>query len=307
MPQDMTIGFIGLGHAGWPMAGLLAKAGYDVVAHDIDPDVEHAFAEENGCRPAGGIQGLAGVDLIVTMLPNGQVVRQVMLEADGGLAAHLAPGTVVIDTSSSDPYGTRELGAELAAHGIALVDAPVTRPEPGNERLTIMVGGDDAAVERALPVISAMAENVFRVGPLGAGHAMKTLNNYVSAASIAALFDALIVGNRFGLDVGQMIDVFNVGTAQNFTTFYMAKEHSLSRRYESLYSLALLVKDLGINARLAEGVHFETSLPAYVRDQFAAALADIGGDPDHTAALIHWERLAGEQLPTLDVPAPAAK
>jgi 3-hydroxyisobutyrate dehydrogenase-like beta-hydroxyacid dehydrogenase len=307
MPQDMTIGFVGLGHAGWPMAGLLAKAGYAVIAHDIDSEVEHAFAEENGCTPAGGIAGLANADVVVTMLPNGQVVRQVMLETDGGLAAHLAPGTVVIDTSSSDPYGTRELGAELAAHGIALVDAPVTRPEPGNDRLTIMVGGDEAAVDRAMPVIAAMAENVFRVGPIGAGHALKTLNNYVSAASISALFDALIVGNRFGLDVEQMIDVFNVGTAQNFTSFYMAKQHALSRRYESLYSLALLVKDLGIAARLSERVGFETSLPAYLRDQLGAALTDIGGDPDHTAALMYWEHRAGEQLPTLEVPAPAAK
>ncbi len=297
--EDLTIGYVGLGHAGWPMAALLARAGYTVVAHDLDAERVHRFAEENGCTPATDLATLARADVVLTMLPNGQVVREVLLETGGGLASRLRPGSVVIDTSSSDPLGTRELGAELAELRIVLVDAPVTRPQPGNERLTLMVGCDDeAALERVLPILSAMAENVFRAGPLGSGHAMKTLNNFVAAAGLVATFDALMIGNRYGLDPRTMLDAFNLGTARNFSTAYVMADEALSRRYASGFQLALLVKDLGICSELAESVQFATGLPAHLRDQLAAALDDLGEEhADHTEAVIHWERRAGKPLP----------
>jgi 3-hydroxyisobutyrate dehydrogenase len=302
VPEDTTIGYIGLGHLGWPMAGLLAKAGYAIIAHDLDPEREHRFAEENGCRPAGGIVGLQDVDLIITMLPNGHVVHEVMLEIDGGLAGRLAPGTIVIDTSSSDPAGTRRLGAELAERGITLLDAPVTRQELGELRLTIMVGGDDeAALERALPVLSVLAEHVFPVGPLGSGHALKTLNNFVTAAALVASLDALMIGARYGLDPETMLDVFNVGTARNFNTAHTLKQEALSRRYGSGFQLALLIKDLGICSDLTDSVGFETRLPAFLRDELAEALAGLGDEQaDNTASIVHWEKRAGLELPALD-------
>jgi 3-hydroxyisobutyrate dehydrogenase len=296
-----TIGYVGLGHAGWPMAAKLAKAGYAIVAHDLDAERVHRFAEENGCTPAPSLADLAGVDLVMTMLPNGQVVREVLLGSEGGLARHLAPGTIVIDTSSSDPFGTRELGAELAEHGLTLIDAPVTRPVPGNERLTLMVGGDDEeAVERAMTVLSAMADNVFRAGRLGAGHAMKTLNNYVAAAGLVAAFDALFIGNRYGLDPETMLEAFNVGTARNFSTAYVLRDEALSRRFESGFQLALLVKDLGIATNLTQALEFDSTLPTLLRERLARALDDLGDEhADHTAALLYWEKMAGQELPPL--------
>jgi 3-hydroxyisobutyrate dehydrogenase-like beta-hydroxyacid dehydrogenase len=133
-------------------------------------------------------------------------------------------GTVVIDTSSSSPYDTRELGADLLQlhHKIDLIDAPVTQNYLHAIRhaaITLMIGYDSqAAYETASPVLQAMSKYTFVMGQLGAGHAMKTLNNYVSVGSILALCDALVAGQKFGLDPRTMIDVLNVGTGRNFST-----------------------------------------------------------------------------------------
>ena len=297
----VKVGFVGLGHAGWPMCGNLVKAGYDVVVHDADPERERAFADDHGCRASGGHGGLAGVDVLVTMLPNGHVVRDVLLGADP-VADGLGPGTVIVDTSSSDPEGTRELGAELVARGLILLDAPVTMPEPGGAQkgeITIMVGGDDdEAIDRAEPVLSSMCNHLFRVGRLGAGHATKTLNNYVSAAGLVAALDALVIGQRYGLDPAMTLDVLNVGTGRNFSTAHALPVEALTRHYGTGFSLALLVKDLGIVEGLAATVDFDSPLPQLVRSQLAEARDALDGDPDHTEALRHWEQRAQVELPT---------
>ena len=295
----MRIGYIGLGQAGWPMSEKLIAAGHELVVHDADAERERRYVAEHACAGAGTIAGLAGVEAVICMLPNGDIVREVLLGIDGGLCGHLDPGTIVIDTSSADPFGTRVLGAALAERGIVLIDAPVTRPRPGNDELTIMVGGDEAAaVERAMPLLEAMAARVFRVGGLGCGHATKTLNNFVAVAGLIAALDALMIGHRFGLDPATTLEVFNVGTAHNFSTESVLGQESLTRRYRSGFQLALMAKDLGICAHLTEETGFETSLPAYLRDTLRRALADMDDEhADHAAALIHWEKRAGAQLP----------
>jgi 3-hydroxyisobutyrate dehydrogenase-like beta-hydroxyacid dehydrogenase len=305
MNDIFTVGYIGLGHAGWPMAANVGAAGYRLVVRDADAARARAFADEHGATVADGPDAFADAEVIVTMLPNGDVVREVLL-GEEGIAGALAPGTVVIDTSSSDPLGTRELGAQLAGMGVHLVDAPVSQPELGglrDGRITLMVGGDDeAALDRATPVLESMCTWLFRMGGLGAGHAMKTLNNYTSAASIVALADSLVVGHRFGLDPAQMLDVLNVSTGRNFSSAYAFRDEGLPRRYESDYTLALLVKDVGIAANLIESMGFESELPALLRGYLAEALDALGTSADHTEVLRHWEQRAGVQLPTPPVP-----
>jgi len=164
-----------------------------------------------------------------------------------------------------------------------------------------MVGGDDpAAVDRALPVFEAMAEQVFRAGALGNGHAMKTLNNFVACSGLVAGLDAMMIGARFGLDVETMLEVFNVGTARNFSTASVLIDEALSRRYATGFQLALMVKDMGIATALTERTGFDTSWPAQLRARLAAALADLEQlDADHAQALDHWEHKAGLRLPPL--------
>jgi 3-hydroxyisobutyrate dehydrogenase-like beta-hydroxyacid dehydrogenase len=300
MSDIEKVGFVGLGHAGWPMAGNVAAAGYALAVSDADSERERAFAAEHEGAEAG-LDAFGGCDLVVTMLPNGDVVRAVLLQ-DGGLAAGLAPGTIVVDTSSSDPYGTRALGEDLAERSLTLLDAPVTRPDHdkvNTRRIAFMVGGDDPdAIDRAVPVLEAMAERVFRAGPLGHGHAMKALNNFVACAGEVAALDAMMIGARFGLDVETMLGVFNAGTGRNFVTEHVLVDEGLSRRYATGFQLALMVKDMGIAAHLAEGTGFETTWPAQARDRMAAALAALG-DPaaDHSRALEYWESMAGVELP----------
>ncbi|MBV9802711.1 MAG: NAD(P)-dependent oxidoreductase [Solirubrobacterales bacterium] len=284
------------------MAANLLAAGYDLIVSDADPEREGWFVATHGGRACGGDPAaLAEVGILITMLPNGQVVRDALLGNDG-IASRLRQGTIIVDTSSSDPYGTRELGAELAGLGLTLLDSPVTRPEAVGEntrRITFMVAGDDdRAIDRVMPLLEAMAEEVFRAGPLGCGHAMKTLNNYVSAAALAAALDAMVAGQRFGLDVETMLNVFNAGTARNFSTANTLIDEAMSRRYAAGFQLALMVKDLRIASSLFERLEFDAPISPLVRDQFAEALAQLD-DPraDLSRSLEGWESRGEVKLP----------
>jgi 3-hydroxyisobutyrate dehydrogenase len=296
------VGFVGLGHAGWPMCSNVVKAGYDVTVQDVDQERARAFAGEYGCRAVASPQDLAGVEVLVTMLPNGHVVREVVLGSEGA-ADVLASGAIVIDTSSSDPFGTRELGAELADRGLTLLDAPVTMPEPGGAataHITIMLGGnDEAAMDRAEPVIRTMCNHLFRVGPLGAGHATKTLNNYTSAAGLVAALDTLIIGQKFGLNPATTLEVLNVGTGRNFSTAFALPMEALTRRFATGFSLRLLIKDLGIASDLAAATGCDPELASLLRRKLAEAADALGGDPDHTEALRYWEQRGNVETPTL--------
>jgi 3-hydroxyisobutyrate dehydrogenase-like beta-hydroxyacid dehydrogenase len=301
-PASAAVGFVGLGQQGGPMAANLVAAGNDLIVSDADRERERWFVDTHGGRACGGDPAaLAEVDILITMLPNGQVVRDALL-GDHGIAFNLRQGTIIVDTSSSDPYGTRELGRELADRGLVLLDSPVTRPEAvGNNtrRITLMVAGDDdAAIDRVMPLLEAMAEKVCRAGPLGCGHAMKTLNNYVSAAALAAALDAMVAGQRFGLDVETMLEVFNAGTARNFSTANTLIDEAMSRRYAAGFQLALMVKDLRIASSLFERLEFDAPISPVVRDQFAEALARLD-DPraDLSRSLEGWESRGEVRVP----------
>jgi 3-hydroxyisobutyrate dehydrogenase-like beta-hydroxyacid dehydrogenase len=305
---SVGVGFVGLGQQGAPMAANLVAAGYDLIVRDTDLERERRFVAEHGARGCDGNPAvLAAADIVITMLPNGQVVRDALLGQDA-IASSLRPGTIIVDTSSSDPYGTRELGRELADLGLVLLDSPVTRPEAVGQdtrRITFMVAGDDeAAIDRVMPLLGAMAEQVFRAGPLGSGHAMKTLNNYVSAAGLAAALDAMVAGQRFGIDVETMLEVFNAGTARNFSTANTLIDEAMSRRYAAGFQLALMVKDLRIASSLFERVDFDAPISPLVRDQFAEALAQLDDQgADLARSLEGWESRAGVTVPLPREPA----
>ena len=284
------------------MAANLILAGYDLIVCDADPERERQFVAAHGARGCDGNPVvLADADTVITMLPNGQVVRDVLLGEDG-IASRLRPGTIIVDTSSSDPYGTRELGRELADLGLVLLDSPVTRPEAVGEdtrRITFMIAGDDGeATDRVMPLLEAMGERVFRAGRLGCGHAIKTLNNYVSAAGLAAALDAMVAGQRFGVDVETMLEVFNAGTARNFSTANTLIDEAMSRRYAAGFQLALMVKDLRIASSLFARVDFDAPNAQLVRDQFAEALARLDDQrADLSRSLEGWERRGDVRLP----------
>lgn len=305
--MNHVIGFIGIGNMGAPMAANIARAGFAV--HVFDADRARAAAFVAGLDPLVAAQTRAASSLaelaalcqvVVTMLPTGDIVRDVLLTDEGGaLAAGLAPGSLVIDMSSSDPTGTRALGARLRERGITLVDAPVSGlvPRARAGTLTIMLGGDDeAALTSAEPVLRAMGERLFRVGPLGCGHAMKALNNVVAATAFTVTAEALIVGQRFGLDPAVMNEVLKVSSGRTFHADTSFPDHVLTRRFASGFTLGLLAKDVGIAGNLADEIGAQTPVMQLVRQLWGEGRDELGAGEDNSAIVKRWERINGVTL-----------
>jgi 3-hydroxyisobutyrate dehydrogenase len=278
-----AIAFIGLGRMGVPMAARLVGAGFTLRGWDLAPPARLAAAAAGIALSVSAVAACREAAAVITMLPDGQAVRAAL--EDPTVAASLTPETLVIDMSSSDPLGTRDLHAALVARGIALVDAPVSggvaRAIDGT--LAIMAGGEAAAIDRAEALFAAMGKHIFRCGPPGAGHAMKALNNYVSAAGLVAAIEAVAVGARFGLDPATMVDVLNASTGRNNATEVKLKQHILSGGFGSGFSIGLMAKDLATAGALADGIGVDAPLAAEMARRWRAAADQLGGGADHTA------------------------
>lgn len=279
-----TVAFIGLGKMGAPMAAHVATGGWKVRGFDLSPAALDAFARANpkAVRAASTAEVAAGADVAITMLPDGKAVRQAVLT--DGVAAALGPGGLVIDMSSSSPVDTKRLGEDLAARGVGLVDAPVSGgvKRAVEAKLTIMVGGDAVLVERCRPLLGAMGTSIYATGPLGSGHAMKALNNFVSAAGLVAACEALLIGRRFGLDPSLIVDILNASTGRNNSTELKAKQFILSGTFASGFSLGLMAKDLRTAADLAEHLGVGAPMARAACDLWASAQGSLGPDADHT-------------------------
>lgn len=297
------VGFIGLGNMGRPMAANLIAAGFNLIVFDSMPEVMQRFVEENGGHPAGSFAELsANVEAVITMLPDGGVVRRVVTGEDGDsndcLMHSIPEGCILIDMSSSSPTGTQSLGRKLGEHGILMLDAPVSggvsRAIDGT--LAIMVGGEASALSRCRPLFEAMGGRIFETGALGSGHAMKVLNNLVSAAGLVAAAEALLVGTRFGLKPDIMIDVLNASTGRNNSTENKFNQFVLSRAFNSGFSLDLMVKDLNTALDLARETHVPAVFSEACRELWATAQAKLDDGADHTAVVRWLEETAGTEL-----------
>jgi 3-hydroxyisobutyrate dehydrogenase len=281
----MRVGFVGLGSMGRPMAERLAAAGWQLLVYDARPEATNGFVA------AASLAELARQsDVVITMLPDGDAVRAVVAAMRGVLTA----GAVVVDMGSSSPTGTQRLGRTLADAGVAMLDAPVSggvaRARAGT--LSIMVGGEASVVARCRPLFAPLGAQVFETGPLGSGHALKALNNLVSAAGFLAAAEALLVGRRFGLDPDVMLDVFNASTARNNSTENKFRPFVFSRSFASGFSLALMVKDLGTAVDLADATATPAPLAARCRELWAGARDALAPGADHTEIARWLEMLA---------------
>jgi 3-hydroxyisobutyrate dehydrogenase len=287
----MKVAVVGVGNMGAPMAACIAKAGHTVTVFDCSAERAQQVAAAHDCHAAATLKDLAGADFVVTMLPTGQVVSDLYLR--DGLAGHLRSGTIAIDMSSSEPSGTRRLGAELAQRGIVLIDAPVSGgvPRAALGTLAIMIGGDDpAAIDRARPVLRTMGDRLFDTGGLGTGHAMKALNNFVAAAGFAACAEALIAGERFGLDPGRMVEILNVSTGRNFHTDMVLREHVIGGKYSTGFALGLLAKDVKIAADLTRELGLDSPVVRLVSARFDQARDALGYGADNSEAIKAWKK-----------------
>ena len=295
MAKDQPIGFVGIGNMGAPMAGHLARAGWPVVAFDINRDALDALAAgHETIEAAQGFAEVAACSTIITMLPAGTDVRGAVLGGEGqpGLADAMTQGGLVIDMSSSAPMGTRALGEVLAERGLNLIDAPVSGgvPRALDATLTIMAGGEDKQIDRAEPVLEAMG-TVFRTGPLGSGHAMKALNNYLSACGVVAASEAVIIGARFGLDPKKMTDILNASTGRSNATENKLTQHMLNGAFASGFALKLMDKDVAMARDLAASLGVPAPTLGHVSGILSQALAALGETADHTELYRYIEEL----------------
>lgn len=274
--------FIGLGMMGRPMATLIAKAGYPLVVSDTNAQVvEDICATSDACR-FEGTQSLADVSVVITMLPNSKIVNTVLL-GENGIAKGLSKGACIIDMSSSEPLETQVLAQELSTLSINLLDAPVSggvkRATAGT--LQIMVGGDVDVMTQHAGLLEVMG--VFtHVGPAGAGHAVKALNNFVSATGLLATVEALHVGEKFGIDPAVMTNVLNNASGGNFTTANKVHQFMLSGTYASGFALQLMVKDLKIAVNLAEQMTEDMKLGHQCLSVWQEAAQSSTPQTDHT-------------------------
>lgn len=291
------IGFIGIGAMGTPMAANLAKAGFKLTIYDIDPKRTATLASTHEIEVAKSLVELgASSNTVITMLPDGRIVRQVMCgESDSFqncVAAGLKSGSIVIDMSSSSPVGTRELGALLERRGVKLIDAPVSNGVRGAiaGTLAIMVGGDKALFDRCRPLFEKMGNQIFHAGPLGGGHAIKALNNYVSAAGLVAACEAVIVGSRFGLDPGVIVDILNASSGMNNTTKNKVKQFMLSGAFSTGFTTGLMAKDVRTALGVAEAMQGPTRLAEHCAAIWNDAERALGPSSDHTAIFKFLEK-----------------
>jgi 3-hydroxyisobutyrate dehydrogenase len=289
------VAFVGIGNMGWPMAARLVGARFHVAVCDAAPKRAEKFAAEIGGEAAADAAAAAeAADAVITILPTSRDVATVIAT----ISPVLQKGALVIEMSSGIPSVTRSLAAALEDRGIAMIDAPVSggvsRAQTGE--LAIMAGGAPAALQRALPLLQAMGTTITEVGPIGSGQAMKALNNLVSAGGFLIGIEALIIGQRFGLDAGKMVDVLNASTGMNNSTQKKFRQFVLSRKFDSNFGLDLMAKDLGIALEVAHDGGVATPFAALCRELWSGAAATLGHGKDHTEMAVFSETLAGETL-----------
>jgi 3-hydroxyisobutyrate dehydrogenase len=288
-PTDI-IGFVGIGAMGTPMAGNLARAGYKLAVFDLDVARTAALAREHGVTVAASLAELgAQSNIVITMLPDGQAVRTALCGAQDSfkdcILERAAKGTLVIDMSSSSPMQTRELGALLGQRGFPCIDAPVSGGVKGavNATLAIMAGGDVAIFERVKPMLTKLGSALFHAGPLGAGHAIKALNNYVSAAGLAATCEALIAAERFGIDPAVATDIINASSGMNNTTKNKVKQQMLNGAYAAGFATGLMAKDVRTALDVAKAMGGPSATAEHTAALWSAMEHDEGFAADHTA------------------------
>jgi 3-hydroxyisobutyrate dehydrogenase len=286
MPEPSTVGFIGLGRMGEPMVRRLVTGGVAVRGYDAAPEAVKAL---DGVIMAVDTAPAAadGVPVVILMLPDSDVVESVL---DNGLLDALAPGTLLVDMSSSEPLRTRALAERVAAQGAALVDAPVSGGVSGARagNLTIMVGGPDKAAATLEPLLALMGQ-VRHVGGVGAGHALKALNNLMSAAHLLASSEAILAGERFGLDPAVMLDAVNGSSGRSGSTENKWPNYIVPETYNSGFTAGLMVKDIRIALGLAEATGVPSELAARTVELWARAADELGPDADHTE-IARWLR-----------------
>src|ERR687894_2967708 len=291
-----TVGFIGLGIMGKPMAKNLIEAGHDLVVYNRTQEKAEELAGD-GATVAGSPREVAEQsDVIITMLPDSPQVEEVLTGEDGVLEG-IKEGALLVDMSTISPVVTEELAAKVREKGASMLDAPVSGGDVGaiEGELSIMVGGSKEDFERARPLFDVMGKVATHVGPIGAGQVVKACNQIVVALTIEAVSEALVLGSKGGVTPEKLVEALSGGLAGS-AVMEAKKEKFFSHDFEPGFRLELHHKDLGI--ALAAGREYGVALPvtAIVDQMLEASKAKGRGDRDHSALLTLLEEAAQHEI-----------
>jgi 3-hydroxyisobutyrate dehydrogenase-like beta-hydroxyacid dehydrogenase len=296
MPAE-RIGFLGLGIMGSRMAANLVGAGYSLSVWTHTPGKAERWAAEHGAEPFGRPAEVArNSEIVLSMVVDGAQVASVLLGEHGAIEG-ARPGTLCVDCSTIGPAETRGIGAALKERDLDMLDAPVTGSSPRAQAgtLTIMVGGEERAFERARAVLEAMGELVVHVGPLGQGEMVKLINNSLGAANAAALAEALVLASSAGIDLDALTKVVGAGSGASAQLELKAgpmREHD----YTTLFKAEHMLKDVRLCLEEAQraGVPFPSA--AHARDVLAATVGRGRGEEDYASMVETIEGFAGHRL-----------
>ena len=291
-----TVGFIGLGIMGKPMAKNLLKAGHLLVVHNRSQGAVQELAGL-GAKPAASPREVAGqAKIIITMLPNSLDVELVAL-GPNGLLEGARPGSLLVDMSTISPIVSQKVAAALKPKGMAMLDAPVSGGEKGaiEAALSIMVGGEKADFERALPLFQAMGKTITHIGPIGAGGFVKLANQIIVAINLTAIAEALTLGTKAGIDLELMITALAGGLAGS-RCLDQKKPNYLAHTYNPGFKIDLHYKDLGLIMEAAKALSVPLPTTAVVQELFTALRVKGRGGLDHSGVITLFEDLANVKV-----------
>lgn len=283
----MKIAFLGLGDIGALIASHLVREPFELVVWNRTASKAGDFAQEHGVGIAPTpAQAVTGAEVVITCLPSSVEVEAV-LHGENGMLESLRKGAVLIDCTSGDPPTSRSIAAELGGRGVDFMDAPVsggtTAAKAGT--LTVMWGGDESVFERVRPVIEAFGKKIVHAGPVGAGDALKAVNNALLAVHILSAAEGLAVLVKAGVNPATALDVINASSGRSNSSENLIPQRVLTRAFPRTFRLALLEKDIGIAAVLAEDLGVLTPLISLTAERFHEAREKLGEEADHVEAV----------------------
>jgi 3-hydroxyisobutyrate dehydrogenase len=294
-----SIGFIGLGNMGFPMACNLLRADYPLCCFDLRPEPVRQLVKEGARAGTSPADVSKQSDVVITMLPDTQTVRTVILGPSGVIEGMRRRG-IVIEMSTIAPMVTKEIAKALADRQIDMLDAPVGRgtAAAAEGTLTIMVGGDAAVLAECGPILSKMGTTIHHCGPVGTGATIKIVNNLVGGAILPIVAEALAIGVKAGLDPALMLKVMDTTAASNWHLANAFARRVLTRDFTPGFTIALMRKDLAIAQELADSVGVPMPLGSLVRELYATAVAKGFGNEDFAGYVRVLEDMIGVQFVT---------
>ncbi len=294
--MDKRVGFIGLGTMGMPMARNLIKAGFSVTVYNRTTAKAATLVAEGATRANSPAEVAAGNSIIVTIVSDTPDVESVILGWNG-VIEKIQPGSVVADMSTISPDATRKIAARLTEKGCYMLDAPVSGGEQGaiDGTLSIMVGGDEQALEICRPVFQALGKSITHVGTNGMGQTVKLMNQILVAGNLNAVVEALMFGQKQGVDLGKAIDAVKGGAAGSWQLSNLGPR-MLKRDFRPGFKVGLMRKDLNLVMGAAESARVPLPATAVIRQMFTALKAESEDDQGTQALVKSLERLAGGQV-----------